>query len=222
VGRNAKYPLSQPRAGLYTAGTASRNTGNPGSNFINFFPFHLVFNCAFFPLRIRVGFFRRCKYSVNVHGSCTEPRKLLEQVYDCCTVDDQKYRHQVKFQFPGLVPEEEHSAVGTKGTEGSSQQQQVLRRSPCIAFCFPLIICKEKKRNNVENCVEGQKKNRDGKGSHPCRFVRGGYCFFVVNRWISAAGLSGDLCRKGIDTKKRDFSRTKKITIIAAQNTLPA
>lgn len=113
---------------------------------------------------------------------------------------DQKYRHQVKFQFPCLVPEEEHCPVCTEGTDGGSQQQQVLRGPPGIAFCFPLIICKEKKRNNVENCVEGQKKNRDGKSSHPCRFVRGSYCFFVVNRVFLQPEFR-DLSRKGIDPK---------------------
>jgi len=33
VGKNAKYHLSQPREDRFTAGTACRNTGNPGSKF---------------------------------------------------------------------------------------------------------------------------------------------------------------------------------------------
>jgi len=35
VGKNAKYRLSQLREDQFTAGTACRNTGNPGSNFFN-------------------------------------------------------------------------------------------------------------------------------------------------------------------------------------------
>ena len=35
MGKNAKYRLSQLREDQFTAGTACRNTGNPGSNFFN-------------------------------------------------------------------------------------------------------------------------------------------------------------------------------------------
>ena len=55
VARNAKYLLSQPRAGLYTAETASRNTGNPGSNLIIFFIFCDRFITLFNLRRLRVG-----------------------------------------------------------------------------------------------------------------------------------------------------------------------
>lgn len=93
---------------------------------------------------------------------------------------DQKYRYQVEFQFTGLVPEDQHRRICTKGTKCSNQQQQVFRGPPCIVFCFPLIICKDEKRNTIENCVHSQKNIRQGKSSHPCRFVKKSYCFFVI------------------------------------------
>jgi len=69
-----------------------------------------------------------------------------------------KYRYQVKFQFPGLVPEEEHRPICAKGTTCSHQQQKVLRSPPCIVFCFPLISCKDEKCNKIEDCIKNQKK----------------------------------------------------------------
>jgi len=40
--KSAKSPSSQQRAGLSIAETASRNTGNPGSEFIKIFHFFLI------------------------------------------------------------------------------------------------------------------------------------------------------------------------------------
>jgi len=51
VEKNAKSPSSQQRAGLSIAETASRNTGNPGTNLIKFSPFFMVFAPESIPMR---------------------------------------------------------------------------------------------------------------------------------------------------------------------------
>ena len=106
VGRNAKYLLSQPRAGLYTAETASRNTGNPGSNLINFFIFCDRFVIIFTLRRSRVGFFTDANDSISITRILCRTGKLPQQVEDCYNMNEQKDGHKIKFQFPCLVPED--------------------------------------------------------------------------------------------------------------------
>jgi len=76
VGRNAKYLLSQPRAGLYTAETASRNTGNPGSNLINFFIFCDRFVILFYLKTVSCRFLYRCEWFHQYHKDPVQHRKI--------------------------------------------------------------------------------------------------------------------------------------------------
>jgi hypothetical protein len=70
------------------------------------------------------------------------------------------HRHQIKFHFPGLMPEHQHRSTGSEGSEKGKKKQPVFRSSPRVIFRFDLVMCIEEKYQPVYQEVKYNEQDK--------------------------------------------------------------